>query len=189
MAEPTKRTASSVITNSGYFVWNRFPESYDMVENLVEYPSSYSSLASLIRRVIYRFSEAPDQKQSGYALAYQDLVAGNIDNSNLNRIKSFYEQLLTITKHGDTEMFVIIMPVIDIVNDSDHAYPEAIRKLLSEMNISFVDGFSILEASGIGNKAFLPQGYDAHLNVKGYERVARAINRKLMHESQYFRVH
>lgn len=188
MAEPSKLNASPVITNNGYFAWNRFPERYDMAKNLIEYSSSYSSFVSLIRRVIYRFSETPNQKQSGYALAYQNLVAGTIDNSNLNRIKSFYEQLLTITKRADTELFVIIMPVIGIVDDLDHAYPKAIRKLLSEMNISFVDGFQIFKANGVGKEVFLPQGNDAHLNVKGYEQVAKTIKSKLMRESQHFRV-
>jgi hypothetical protein len=122
-------------------------------------------------------------KSSGvhlYDLKYRELLAGELPAEEWTGVEAFYRDLKELGQRTGFEVFVVIMPVRDIVTMRDpvnHPYPKFIRSLLDRQGIRYVDNFAVWKSQKLGAEVFLP--HDEHLTAEGYTILTNALVSKL----------
>jgi len=184
-AEPPRPGSPPVVDANGYLIWDRLSESQGLLRDAVSWVGSRSALAFSARQAAARFGrvEAP----SAYAKAYARFVENGLSAEEWDTVEAFYGNLIRLGEQHDFTTVAVVMPAIDIVSGpsaDSHPYPVAARRLLSGLGIPAVDGFALWAQAGEGQRHFLPQGPDAHLDAEGYRIVADAVADVLLKRSE-----
>ncbi len=173
-----------VLTSKGYFVWDDPTPPEGHVLRVGKWVINHSALAFTIKNVI-RGLLARGTGTEAYEEAYQRLIAGTIDPTEWKSVEDFYRNLKGLgEKHGFV-LYVVILPVLGIVDlpePSKHPYPRYIRGMLNRLHISYLDGFTLWEARSLGSEMFLP--HNRHLNAASYEIIAETLARALTKDEE-----
>jgi lysophospholipase L1-like esterase len=172
----------SVLTPEGYFVWDRETPPHGLMRRAAWALVRRSALAWSVLNVVDHFRDGVDGA-SDYGQAYRRLVEGVIRPEEWEAVTRFYEQLKALGDSAGFVPYVVILPVVDIVKSRDpaaHPYPRYVRGLLDRLGIRYFDCFALWQAKRYGEDTFLPQGPDAHLNAKGYARLADSLAQALL---------
>jgi lysophospholipase L1-like esterase len=177
-AQAPESGAAPVVDQNGYLVWDGLQPRVGLRQIASSAVSSSALLFSLKQAAT---SVAGSRQSTGYGRAYDLFLKQGLADSEWAILDTFYRDLQALGRLHGFDVFVVIMPVVDIViggNSAHHPYRVEAHRRLERLGIEYVDGFS-----GQSAATFLPQGRDAHLNALGYGLVAQAIARRLVAES------
>jgi lysophospholipase L1-like esterase len=182
-AAPPAADDPTVLTEEGYFVWDRSrasatrPYLIDMMGR--------SAVLSALKEAVDRAFPRADQSMTGYGRAYRDLLTSGLTRAQWDLISNFYRQLKALGAQEGFVPFAVVLPVVDIVaghSPSSHPYAIQVRRMLQDTEVPYLDALSLWAERGLGGETFLPQGPDAHLNANGYSVLADAIAHALLSE-------
>lgn len=184
-AEAPRPEAPPVLTPGGYFTWDQLEERRPAVVRTMSWMVSNSALLFALRQA------AAQIRQSGggeYQLRYAKMLERGLSNEEWRPIETFYRDLLAMGQDEQFSVFVVIMPINDIVrrpNAPEHPYAKQARQRLESINIPYLDAFQVWTDELQGAQHFLPQGADAHLDAAGYRLIAEALaSRLLLHAAR-----
>ncbi len=169
----------SVLNDDGYFVWDLPPDRNNVLKYIFYW---FSSKSSFITTAIFRIKAIFDRekkKNSLYGDAYARFIAGEINPDEWRPVEEFYKELQELSILHEFQIYVVILPVIDLIDKPGHPYSPFIHTLLDSMGIKYFDALELWQENKYGEATFLPQGVDAHLNVKGYEIITNHLIEKL----------
>lgn len=177
--------APPVVDPNGYFVWDQLSQPRNPLRALAVSATSSSALMFSVRQV----AEAVGQprKTTNYGDAYRRFLKAGLLQSEWQPIEQLYRELKRLSAEHDFFLFVVVMPVSDIVRTpapASHAYPTAARRMLKELDIPFLDTFQLWTEQGYGMEHFRPETADAHLAPAGYRAVSEALSQALLRETQ-----
>jgi lysophospholipase L1-like esterase len=182
-ARPPAKGDPPLLTVDGYFTWDQEKRPAGAFRLAGRAIAGASVLAYTLKSVGQVLLTQGGDSRSSYGVAYEKLVHGEIDPDEWQPVMQFYEELRRLGRERNFIPFVVILPVSDIVSNDfsvDHPYPRFARKMLESVGLPYLDGFAVWKSKGLGRSTFLRQGRDAHLNVSGYEILARALTEALM---------
>jgi len=175
---PPSATAPNVVTSRGYLAWDLPDDTRGALPKLLSWASTRSALLFALRQTILQSGLLP-REQSAYGDAYARFLERGLTDEEWQPIERFYRELLALGRERGFRIFVVVMPVNDIVAlpaASSHPYPRAARARLTALGVPHLDAFSLWERGKADvDDMFLPQGSDSHLNAKGYGALAMAV--------------
>jgi lysophospholipase L1-like esterase len=187
-AAPPRPDEGSALTADGYFVWDGLG-SEGLRSRLAEL-SNRSALLYTLKSVVRTVVRGEANATSAYGRQYTAFVKEGLGSQDQAVLRDFYANLNALAEQENFAVFSMVLPVIDIVGEpgpENHAYPLAVRELLGNLGIPFVDGFELWGQRAMGRDQFLPQGADAHLDASGYSAVADAIAASLVNQPRLAR--
>lgn len=174
--------ARSVLTPEGYLSWEHPPQPSDPVRRLGASLMTRSAFLFAIRETLAR---SRSRTASGYGPAYHSLLEAGLGEPHWDTIETFYRELQALAAESGFAIFVVIMPVIGILATEaphEHPYPAEARRRLERLGIPYLDTFQLAAERALGERHFLPQRFDSHLNASGYDIVAERLAARLRSE-------
>lgn len=192
--EPPPPGSPGVVRPDGYLSWDQPADSRNPARRAVSWVVSHSALLFSIQQAARQISQSGLEKgrfvrRGGpiYAEAYDAFLEHGLTAEEWKPIDSFYREMKALASQHRFTLFVVILPVNDIIKRSRpglHAYPIEARRRLTELGVPYLDAFTLWETAGLNESLFLPQGPDAHLSPEGLRVIAHAIADELLARPQ-----
>jgi lysophospholipase L1-like esterase len=172
----------SPVDSGGYFTWDQLSVPRSTASRLTSMATNSSALLFSVKQAARTFAK-PASGASPYGTAYQRFLEVGLTETEFKPIEQFWVELKRLGAERHFGVFVVIMPVSDVVkrpNPQTHPYPEAMRRILTRLEIPYLDGFELWAGRQVLHQYFLPEAADAHLNAEGYRIVAESLSAMLM---------
>lgn len=157
-AEPASQGSPSVVTPEGYLAWDRPSVDSSQARRAVSWVFSHSALLFAMRQAAGALVGTADgPPTSSYASAYSAFLQKGLTAEEWSPIEAFYRDLQAIGHQHHFTLFVVILPVNDIVarpGAGSHMYPTAARQRLEHLGIQYLDAFSLGERWLLREDAF-----------------------------------
>lgn len=171
-----------LLTGDGHFVWDGDdnPDESPLWVRAGRWLKQHSVLIYAGVNQVRRYLSSSNSGVHLYDFKYRTLLAGELPTEEWIGVEPFYRGLKELGERDGFEVFVVIMPVRDIITMPDpvnHPYPKFIRSLLDRQGIPYLDGFALWKEQRLGAEQFLP--HDEHLTAQGHKLLADALVSKL----------
>jgi len=187
-AHPPRPDAPSVLTADGHFVWDPNSRENTPLSSARRWLRGHSSLMTVLRGVLPHVRKREESPLQDYEVERARLLAGKITLVNWEPVEEFYKALLALGEKYRFKSYVVIFPLVEIINDPDvleHPYHRYVVDLLDSLGIPYLDGIALWKDKGYGLEMFLHPPADPHLNARGYEAIASALATRLMKSNHY----
>lgn len=178
MNRPPRPADPPLLTQDGHFSWDGDdnPASGPLWLSAARWLKGHSVLVNAAMTQARRHLAPVNSGVHLYDLEYRKLLAGELVPESWQVVDDFYRDMKQLGVESGFTVYVVILPVRDIVtmpNAANHPYPRHIREILDRQGIPYLDGIALWHRGGLGEDLFLP--YDEHLAAEGYRIITDAL--------------
>jgi lysophospholipase L1-like esterase len=172
-------TDAAVLADDGYFVWDNYQPPAGRIGRAMKWAANNSAFIYIMKRTA-RDLIGDERGLTEYEAAYQDFIAGRVNEEEWAPIARFYEDLQSLGEAHGFDVYAVILPVLGLLDSQDasrHPFVRYVRDLLERQHIAYIDGITLWRERGYGRETFLP--HNRHLNEEGYAVIAEELDRLL----------
>lgn len=178
MNRPPRPTDPPLLTADGHFTWDgdANPASDPSWLRAIRWLRGHSVLVHSAVTQARRYLTPANSGAHLYDVEYRKFLAGELVPEAWQAVDDFYRDIKQLGEASGFSVYVIILPVRDIVTMLDaanHVYPKYVRGLLERHGIPYLDGIALWQQKKLGVDLFLP--YDEHLTAEGYSVIAEEV--------------